>query len=714
MTSYNRHDPAKGYTQHIFHADRVAQSAEPNEMQAQARYALRRVADVLFADGDITAGARCSVNAETGACQLEAGSIYLNGAVHDVAAAALQIAVQGTVYIGVHYATRIVTAEQDPTLYNPAVGTSGYGEPGADRLQVSVAWGLQGQGAGDFFPIWTVEDGIVKPREPAPQLNAVTKAIERYDVQSTGGTYAVSGLGVVQLADDAQGRQVYAITAGSARVGGVSIDVPADRRLVYEAKANMAQVNSEPHGSTTEGMQHVAFDRWPVLEPATVHITRRKTAQVVHGSFVGAADPLPDGSVIRINSVTQGAKTFAPDADYKLTAQQVDWSPAGDEPTPGSSYTVTYEYISTEGVQNQTQRGFDIAGALPSTLILVDYRYALRRIDRIVMGRDGLINVVKGIPATWQPVEPDVPASLLPLGLLYQTWDAATRRTEADSVRLVSMPTLVAYRKRMDDIEMDLAELRLATDTAGRYSGLKKGYFADPMIDNSMRDQGMEQTAQITGGALQLYEADNAYMLGDGKTVHQLEFNLVKTTGQGATSRAMKVNNQPTAGALPASVSLTPATDRWEVPGKLKYPTTLRPFGGRSQEEKDAYYREQMDASKIDASGITLRPLEVRFSLAGFGALEALDSVHFDGQPVAARPVQGASLVASAAGVLEGFFTIPEGVPVGAKTVEIKGEQGSTGRAKYVGSAVLNVELYILGDTNWGRVVGWDTVTYVV
>lgn len=68
MTSYNRHDPAKGYTQHIFHADRVAQSAEPNEMQAQARYALRRVADVLFADGDITAGARCSVNAETGAC----------------------------------------------------------------------------------------------------------------------------------------------------------------------------------------------------------------------------------------------------------------------------------------------------------------------------------------------------------------------------------------------------------------------------------------------------------------------------------------------------------------------------------------------------------------------------------------------------------------------------------------------------------------------
>ena len=50
MTSYNRFDPAKGYTEHIFHADRVAQSAEPNEMQAQANYRLRRVAEAMLAE----------------------------------------------------------------------------------------------------------------------------------------------------------------------------------------------------------------------------------------------------------------------------------------------------------------------------------------------------------------------------------------------------------------------------------------------------------------------------------------------------------------------------------------------------------------------------------------------------------------------------------------------------------------------------------------
>lgn len=717
MTSYNRHDPAKGYTEHIFHADRVAQSAEQNETQAQARYALRRVADVLFADGDITAGARCSVNAETGACQLEAGSIYLNGAVHDVAAAALQIAVQGTVYIGVHYATRIVTAEQDPSLYNPAVGTSGYGEPGADRLQVSVAWGLQGQGEGDFYPVWTVEDGIVKPREPAPQLNAVTKAIERYDRDSAGGTYAVRGLQTLQLPDDDQGRQVYAITAGAARVGGVSIEVPADRRLVFEAKADMAQVNSEPHSSSTDALQHVAFDRWPVLEQATLRITRRKSAQVVHGSFVGAADPLPDASVVQINSVTQGGTTYKKDIDYKLTAGQIDWSPSGAEPTPGSTYSASYDYISTEPAQNQTTRGFDVQGALPSTLILVDYRYALRRIDRIVMGGDGLLNVVKGIPATWQPVPPDVPANVLALGSIYQTWESDTRRTESDSVRVVPMQTLVAYRERMDRIEMDLAELRLATDTAGRYSGLKKGYFADPMIDDSMRDQGLQQTAMVAGGALQLYEAEHAYMLGDGKTAHSLEYTLAKALGQGATSRSMRVNGLPTPGVLPATVTLVPSVDRWEQPQELEYPRTVSSYWGfyDTRETQEARYRDQIDVSLLDTSGITLRPLEVKFSLAGFRPLEALQSLHFDGQPVAPQALAGGTLVATAAGVLEGRFTIPEGVPVGAKTVEIKGEHGSVGQAQYVGSAVLTLKLQHSGGTWYGaRVAGFATVTYVL
>ena len=427
----------------------------------------------------------------------------------------------------------------------------------------------------------------------------------------------------------------------------------------------------------------------------------------------------PDGSVIRINSVTQGAKTFTPDVDYKLTAQQVDWSPTGAEPTPGSSYNVTYEYISTEAVLNQTPRGFDVSGALVGSLILVDYRFALRRIDRIVMDGEGLINVVKGIPATWQPVPPAVPDSMLALGSIYQTWEADTRRTESDSVRMVPMATLVDYRRRMDDIEMDLAELRLATDTAGRYSGLKKGYFADPMKDDSMRDQGIEQTALVTGGALQLYEAEAAHMLGDGRTTHALEYSLVPVIRQTSVSRSMLVNGLAVAGDMPATVTLIPAVDRWEHPQELRYPKEVILNFGHDVNPltwmTEGNIKPGVNPDLIDTSGITLRTIDVAFEIAGFRPMEPLKAVRFDGQPVAATPAAGGSLVADAQGVLHGKFTIPAGIPVGAKTVELEGEQGTIGRAQFVGAA--SVKLYVQATANlaWGaRSAVHTTLTYVI
>jgi len=719
MTSYNRHDPAKGYIAHVFHADRVAQSAEPNEMQSEARYQLRRVADALFADGEITTGARCTVDAETGACQLEAGSIYLAGGVRDVPAAQLQISVQGTVTVGVHYSTRVVTAEEDPSLYNPAQGTSGYGEPGADRLKLTVAWGLQGQGAGDFYPVWTIEDGIVKPRDAGLQANAVAEAIKRYDVDSAGGTYAVRGLKALQLDDDSEGRQVYAIGAGAARVGGAAVEVPADRRLVFTAQADMAAISSEPHSSSTDALQHVSFDRWPVLEPAQVRIQRRRTDPVVHGSFVGAADPLPVNSVVQINSITQGGTTYQKDIDYKLTAGQIDWSPAGAEPTPGSTYTATYEYISTEGVQNQTTRGFDVAGALPGTLILVDYRHALRRIDRIVINADGGLDVVKGMPATWQPVAPDVPEGLLALASIYQTWEPDTRRTDGDGVRTVSMPTLVGYRRRMDEMEMDLAELRLALDINGRYSGLKKGYFADPMIDNSMRDQGMPQTAMIAQRALRLYEAEDAHTLGDGKTSQGLDYTLAKAISQPGYSRAMVINGTPTPGALPATITLTPDRDRWEHPKELAYPVWVTgAYIGIPMEQTGTLaeqYAQQVDPALIDTSGITMRSIEVQFGIAGFNPDEPLKLLQFDGQTVVPSPLAGGTLVANAAGVLAGRFTIPAGIPVGAKAVKATGDYGSSGTAQFVGSAALRLRVDGMYSTYYNaRGSSSETITYVV
>ena len=720
MTIYNGFNAAKRYKRVLVHSDRVAQSSEQNETQSIIDHRITRIADVLYADGGITEGARCTVNAETGACTLEAGRIYIAGDVHDLDAAALQVPVVGTVYVGVFYVEKIITAIDDPDLYNKAVDAAGYGEPGADRLQVLTQWGVQGDAqAGDFYPVWTIEDGYVRPREPAPNLSAVTKALERYDVESAGGLYASRGLVTVQQPDDEQGRQVFTITEGAARIGGVSVVMPAARRVVFDPKPDFELVESEPHNIDTNGLQHVKFDRYPVLQTARVSIQRPRTDNIVHGAYAGVADPFPVNAVVKINQIKQGATIYAKDVDYKLTAGQIDWSPNGAEPIPGSQYEVQYEYISTEDALNQTPTGFDVLGAVAQTVIRVDYTYALRRVDRVVLQGDGALTVIRGVPATWQPVAPSVPSNALALATVYQTWDAATRRTEADAVMTVPMDELKDYKRQLNDLKLDQAELRLATDLSARYGGLRKGYFADPMLDNSMRDQGFEQTAMISGGALQLYENEQAHMLGDGVASHGLAYVLVSALAQKSASRSMPINGDGVAGALPATVTLSPSVDRWESPTLLKYPRNVNVGGIKPGDSATALQQKNFDASVkaelLNIGDVYMREIEVTFDIQGFRPLEALESVQFDGVAVAAQVLVGGSLIADARGVLKAKFTVPAGVLVGTKSVEFKGANGTVGTAQYTGGAIFRVRVTGRFATIFGGYGAMtNTLTYVV
>lgn len=731
MTIYQRQEADKGYVAHLFHADRVAQSSEINEIQAASRYRLRRVADALFDEGQITEGARCSVNRETGVCDLEAGSIYLLGAVHDVLAASFVVPVIGTVVVGVRYVESVVTALEDPTLYSQAINTAGYGEPGADRLRVAVSWAVKGEGPqeGEFFPIWNIDDGAVRARDTSQGDGAIAAAIERYDVDSTGGTYAVRGLGVVKL-PDADGKQVYSIAAGEARVVGRAVEVPSDRRVVYAAAPDVENIGAEPHMSTTDGLQRIEFDRWPVLAPAQLRVQRRRTVQINHGPYAGAADPLPNTGIISINTVKQGGTIYNQGADYKLTAGQLDWSPGGAEPAPGSAIDVTYEYISTEAPLSQDTRGFEVQGALTGTLVLVEYDYAMRRVDRIAMQSSGEITVIKGVSAAWRPVPPDVPDTLLPLASIFQTWEEESRKLMPDGVRMVNMQTMGGYAQRMDDIELDLAELRLATDVNGRYGGLKKGYFADPMKDNSMRDQGMVQTALIANGALQLDEPDTAHLLGDATAVHMLDYVLVPGLRQASASRAMRISTAPVSGKLPATATLTPAIDRWAHAERLTYPGTImsvlhnpghtyaltEEMGTVTQTRLGPVTETRMDPALLDTSGIKMRAVEVEFSVTGFQPLEPLQEVTFNGQPIVATPLPGGQLVADAQGSVRGKFTTPQGLPIGAKTVQFKGEQGSVGSAVFTASVTLKLWVPLQTRNYFGDYGGYGgrEVTYVI
>lgn len=693
---YNRFDPAKNFDSIDFLPDRWHQSAEMNELQSMFAHRLRGMSDALFTEGAIVRDARCTVNPDTGAATLESGALYIQGAVRGVEPATLTVPTTGTVHIGVYALSQKITELEDPSLRNPAVGTLGYQQPGAWRTRLCLTWGVHGDGTpGAFTPVWEIIDGLVRQRQAAPQLGAITQAIARYDRDSSGGTYVVHGFEVTAMDDAADGAQVYNVALGAARINGRAVDIPMARRVEVDTSADTATVDAEPKVSAGEASQPIRFDRFPVVtDTVAVRIIRRRTVTVVHGGFVGAADPLPDNAALVIENVSQGGTTYTPDTDYLFVANQIDWSPGGAEPAPGSSYQVTYQHKTLATPDNLTPYGFDITGAIAGTLIESTYQHKLRRIDSLVMTEDGDLRMVRGMPDTWSPRAPALPANMLALANIHQRWDEG-RRVESSAVRVVPMSTLVGYHRRLGELARQMAELRLAVFVAGRYSGIKHGQFADPMMDDSMRDAGIEQTAIIAENWLQLPAGVNATPLAPLSEPASMAHTHAVVLKQAARTGALAVNPTAQPGPhRPTTLKLTPAADLWHA-GTVYFRTPWLTFkesdqfraGELALEDKGIEAaRQQLTVSKSGEPEPTMRPIRITMAASGLLPGEAVASVSIAGITVPFAAPAGGSTTAAANGTVTVLATVPAGVPYGTVAVTLTGASGSVATALYRGA----------------------------
>ncbi|WP_263143997.1 DUF4815 domain-containing protein [Pseudomonas sp. RIT-PI-AD] len=685
---YDRHDPAKHYDRILFRPDRVLQSAEFNELQSGLRDRLQNVADALLRDGDIVRDCNIVIDPATGNTSLESGALYLAGAVRGIAPAQLKIALTGTVTVGAYLVQRIVTELQDPALLNPASGTRGYNEPGAHRLQIVAEWGVAGSRTeGEFYPVYTVVDGFVRPRTTPVSLDSVAQAIARYDRDSTGGgTYVADGLGVTYDGSTAADVQTWLVAAGSAHVQGQALEFVTSRRLTYEAAPETRLVSSEAHLVAGPARQRINVNRPAIATLETVQVTLDRTVEITHGAFVGVADALPDDGVIDLLQVKQGATVYAKGADYKLGAAAVDWSPSGAEPATGSTYSVTYRYIKAVSPIEPDARGFSIEGGVANTLALVTYRAKLPRIDRLCLDAGGAAVWLRGLPALDNPAPPPVPPTLLSLALIQQTWLEETRQVVPDSYRVVSMFELARYSARLDDLSRLVAEGRLRSDASMRNASIKRGLFVDPFLSDDLRDVGLEQSAAIVNGELTLAIATTLHTVTQDVTQPTLcESLMVTEVAQQKRTGWMAVNAYGSQLPVPASVTLTPAVDRWtETSTVWASPITqrIRNYGnmwykptGQTRTTREVF--EQTARETL----WTLRQIPISFEVRGFGPYERLAAVTFDGVNVTP------SLAPSAdnAGVLTGAFTIPAGIQAGSKNVKFTGAGGSTGAAVFFG-----------------------------
>ena len=630
LANYYRRDTAHE-EQILFRAGLGLQSPELNEMQAIHAAVIRRIADRIMSDGAIISGGAVVIDADTGATTCATAEIYLRGRVRDVAERKLTIPTSGTVEIGVWLTETVVTELEDPTLRDPCEGTRNYDEPGAARLRVSAVWGLSTDGGtGNFYRVYDVEDGHLKIKTAPPDLSGFAAALARYDRDNNGGHYVIDGLRLVWVsATDTE--ETYSLQEGKAHVYGHEIELATALRLRYPFDPDLQLIQSEPHqynGGAT-GKMRVNVDRAPIHDVRKLTIHREKTETVLHGSYAGVADALPDPAVIEIVKVQQGGTTYKQTKDYNLVAGQVDWSPAGAEPAPGSSYSVTYRHIVQVEPIDLDERGFTVENAVPGSLVQVDYQTRLPRTDTLTLDRKGNLTRIKGMPRRVNPKAPPATTGQLELAQLHHTWfkDAPTA-VRITAIVAVSMGTLQDMRRDIFDLYDLVASLKLQTKAIATAPAATRGVFVDPFLDDAMRDLGQSQTAAIVNGELMLPIRADVAPLSDATAPLTLPFRKVVLVEQTARTGHMRINPYSAFDPIPATVTLTPPVDYWTQTETVNGADVTRIFGsGGATRTSESIERRTVGTRKAE----TLRPISITFRAEGFRPDEEIRRVIFDG-----------------------------------------------------------------------------------
>lgn len=696
---YNLFDPAKHYTQLLFRAGDGLQSRELNEIQTTLIHRLQGVADALLKDGDIVRGANLQIDADTGLVTLEAGRVYLRGAVREVSAASFTVPVDGRVAVGVRFCTRTVTELEDPSLREPAVGVRNYQEPGAGRLQETLAWGWEGAGTsdgqdGDFHAIYALNNGVLENRTQPPVLDGVIASLARYDYDANGN-YVTEGLGVRFLSTDADAQEhLFSVSEGRANIDGFKVERHQSQRLRLPIDPDLQRVSSEPQvfNDSGHGSMVVTINRPPLAQVIDIKVTRQKTETVVHGAFTGSRDVLTEPTVVAVLDVKQGNTTYAQGTDYKVVGDEIDWSPGGAEPAPGSSYQVTYQYIASITPTDLTDTGFTVSGVVPGSTMYIDYQWKLPRVDVLTLTADGQVERIKGISQVRNPVAPTVPASRLALAEIAYDWrSGSTPEVRNVAIRTIKVSELTAMQQRIADLYDLMALERLRVDANIREPAAKKGLFVDNFLDDDLRDQGVAQTGAMVAGVLTLpITASAQYAKENGNALLTLDYTLSPVIEQLARTGSMKINPYQAFDPIPARVTLNPTVDQFTVTNTTwASDVTERLITGSGVLEQVVETRtseQVLASSSVEAQ--FLRSLNVAYTVMGFGPSEALTQLRFDGIQIS----QPAGTAANASGLLTGSFQIPQAIPAGAKLVEFLGAGGSYGAATYVGRGQIVTE----------------------
>ncbi|KFL31739.1 virulence protein [Devosia riboflavina] len=691
--AYARHRGQRDVQGLVFHGKRpYLETTEFNDLQDVMRNRMERMGRLIAEDGDRYRGAAIIVDRDAGTVTLTEGEIYVAGDLMPVGAAFIEdVAMIGSVSVGVRMHRTYVTAEDDPSLLGLVAGADSEGEEGAAREIAHITWALADDGGeGEFYQVYLLQDGTALDQTPPPLLEGYLQALQLYD--RPHGHYIVKGCRVSNLGVNA-GQRTFSIEEGEANIWGRKVTRHASLRHNQPEVWDIGAVPGETHAYAGGGSHTLTLALFPLNAVTSILLTKERTVNVTRGALTNGIDALPDDSVISISSVTQGGTTYTSPADYKRTGNGVDWAAAGAEPAIGSLYSVTYRYRASVVADATTPTTITVSGGVAGGDIIVAYTYKLPRIDVLGLLPSGASTYVKGISARANPVRPLVPADVLPLCEIRNDWfNEPIIVTDKINTGVIA-PTwseFWRYVGRIDDHDRLIQQNRRKLEIDQRDPAAKRGIFVDPFTDSSFRDAGIPQNGAVGNGILQLAIEPTFYDLALPGPI-TLDWVEEVIIDQPLVTGCVLINPYQNFTPLPGILTLSPAVDFWTVSSTvwaddqtLEFLRGVQNWGGPLTETTVRVDR----ASRDEAALPFLRERSVDFVVAGFYPTEELVSLTFDGVDILPAGLDPAD----EDGTVRGAFTIPAGITAGSKEVIA---EGSVTRAEgvFTGQGTLVVDV---------------------
>ena len=308
--------------------------------------------DITYASTTITAGTplaqllNSNANAQGSTANVGAGVYYVRGYFANVAEQTIildQYETNPSYKVGLKVEERIITADEDATLYDNAIGSTNFSAPGADRFKITLTLVkklLTDPNSADFIELLRTNAGKLEKKVERSELGFINDILATRTKEESGDYYVKKfKLDVRENLDDGFNNGVY--TATGTTSGGVS---PSEANISVQLSSGQAYVQGyrterlsttykdveKPRTFETETNKSIASNFGNFVLMTNVHVVPTIYETVELRDVVTSTPGTPAGTVIgrtRVIDIDQNSGTpgFATTNTYKANVVDTDF-----------------------------------------------------------------------------------------------------------------------------------------------------------------------------------------------------------------------------------------------------------------------------------------------------------------------------------------------------------------------------------------------------